>query len=179
MNRFIPRFRALFAFAFILLASACAGGPPAIQYSSDPSLGAWLSAREGGRGSLIDAVPLQRENTAAVLDVLRPEILGLQSNAAPIVEAGFFRRLEALKPSLFGVRTLRLHYWSADSRGRPIQLSGALYLPVAAGVIDVPLLLLCHGTQVLRDRVPSPLAGGERTVAIVLASSGVAVPLPD
>jgi pimeloyl-ACP methyl ester carboxylesterase len=174
-----PGFLTLASVLFALVFS-CAGGPQTGPAANpDRSLDAFVSAPSSERGALIDAIPLARENVAAVLTVVRPEILSFQANVKPIIEAGFFRKLDELKPSLYGVRSLRIRYWSSDARGRPIQLSGALYLPIAKDPVSVPLLLLCHGTQVLRDRVPSRLQGGERPVAIILAASGVAVVMPD
>jgi len=95
--------------------------------------------------------------------------------------AGFFDALAAARKTLKTVRNVRIHYWSEDATGRSVKLSGLLLLPEAASgrSLQVPLLLLCHGTQLLRERVPSRLAGSERPIALLAAASGWAVALPD
>lgn len=146
-----------------------------------PRIAPYLSSSAPARGSLIDAVPLSTESAAPHMDLLKPGILGLKMNVKPVEAAGFFAKLDSLRPAMRPVRQIRIHYWSQDASGRPIQLSGLVYLPAGGGGgrLSVPLLLLCHGTQVLRDRVPSRLAGSERPLAIVAAATGIAVAMPD
>ncbi|MEI6875455.1 MAG: alpha/beta fold hydrolase, partial [Spirochaetota bacterium] len=76
---------------------------------------------------------------------------------------------------------IKLLYWSEDSQGRPERQSGLLCLPESrpGSALKVPLLLLCHGTMVLRERVPSRQAASECVVAQVAAATGIAVVLPD
>ena len=162
--------------------SSCAGTPPAPPLTVGvPHISAQVLIPAPERGAVIDAIPLPVETAAASLNLVKPDVLSLKINVKPLVDAGFFSKLNSLKPSMVPVRTIRLHYWSEDAEGRPIKLSGAVYLPAEpdGGHVSPPLLLLCHGTQVLRDRVPSRLQGAERPLALILAASGVAVALPD
>lgn len=170
---------ACLSLAFLLPVS-CATAPRTAA-SQAVRIPPYLSSAAPARGALIDAVPLAMESASGYLDTLKPEILGLKLNVQPVAKAGFFGRLDSLKPAMKPVRQIRIHYWSEDARGRPIQLSGIVYLPAGGGEDrqSVPLLLFCHGTQVLRDRVPSRLSGSERPLAVVAAAAGMAVAMPD
>jgi acetyl esterase/lipase len=169
------------AFAGALFTS-CVTAPTTRTAPIDvPHISTWISSPAPERGSLIDAIPLSVETAAASLDLVKPEVLALRINVKPLEAAGFFKKLDSLKTAMKPVRSIRIHYWSEDSNGRSIKLSGMVYLPAGADAtrIPAPLLLICHGTQVLRDRVPSRLQGGERPLALIAAATGVAVALPD
>ncbi len=166
---------------FVFLVLSCATAPYSNLLSSVPKLKTVIANPQPERGNFINAIVLQPEPIGPVLDMLKPEVLAMKIDVKPIIEAGFFKKLDLLKPMLSPIVQIRIHYWSADAQGRPLQLSGLLCLPAGSehGSRDVPLLLICHGTQVLRDRVPSRLAGSERPLALLAAASGVAVALPD
>jgi hypothetical protein len=181
---FLAARRFLGALALVLigigLASACAS-PPVSQGTGVPGTLALSPAWGGGppeRGMLIMAAPLPGEGAQPVLDLVRPELLGLQVNVKALDSAGFYHALAGLKPRLGTALPVRVRYWTADAAGRNVQATGLVYLPDRA---ETPraLLLVCHGTQAVRDRVPSRLAGAERLIGLLAAASGLAVALPD
>lgn len=152
-------------------AVAAASGPLPSSY---PGLGQ-------SRGALIAATQLGVERVDSFVATLDPLLMSSRMNVEPMKKEGFFTELARIRPSLKPVRQLRISYWTADASGRPIRNSGLLALPASrrGQALETPLVLLCHGTQLLREKVPSRLAGGERSFALLAAASGYAVALPD
>jgi pimeloyl-ACP methyl ester carboxylesterase len=181
-QRRVHALRIILALIAVALLASCLAGPQTMPFDAGIAvIPAIVSAPPPQRGTVIDAIPLPMESATSYLGILKPELLGMRINVKPLVEAGFFLKIESIKSVMKPVRQIRLRYWSEDANGRPIKLSGMLYLPAATGEaqMPVPLLLICHGTQVLRDRVPSRLQGGERPIAILAAATGYAVAMPD
>jgi hypothetical protein len=132
---FLAARRFLGALALVLigigLASACAS-PPVSQGTGVPGTLALSPAWGGGppeRGMLIMAAPLPGEGAQPVLDLVRPEMLGLQVNVKALDTAGFYRALAGLKPRLGTALPVRVRYWTADAAGREVQATGLVYLP--------------------------------------------------
>jgi len=70
---------------------------------------------------------------------------------------------------LWPVRFYKVDYETVDPFGLPITASGALYAP-QAGTNALPLFSFQHGTQFLKNAVPSQ--GWNRDVGLLFASSG-------
>jgi pimeloyl-ACP methyl ester carboxylesterase len=80
---------------------------------------------------------------------------------------------------IYDVQYLRLVYESVDSDGNPIQVSGALVIPVTDD--STPLLSINHGTVTRRDEVASegPFASVEAVAGLWTASLGYITCIPD
>ena len=176
MNK--PHFLLLVLIVLCLSLATCATRPAGVPvsvlspvYRSGPAV----------RGELVDAIPLATIAADEATAYLTPATLSLKIKPDLLVRQGFFAAVDRLKPGFSRVRQIRLHYWSEDPTGRPVQLSGLLMLPAleAGSGRALEILLICHGTQLLRERVPSRLVTSERLVGLVAAASGLAVMLPD
>jgi acetyl esterase/lipase len=165
-----------------LIAASCASVPqPRSPSQTAFELPPVYATEQGARGSLIDAIPLPTVSASQVATYMTPVAIGTRIKPDLLLKTDFFDAIEKLKTGFLLVRQIRILYWSEDPEGRPIQLSGLLLVPsLAAGTAKpLPLILLCHGTQLMRERVPSRLGGSERLVGIAAAASGMAVVLPD
>jgi pimeloyl-ACP methyl ester carboxylesterase len=175
----------------MMILLSCGTMPSAEGVSVPAGIKTMIPVSQPERGALISAVVLPTEPVTPVLNMLNPTLMSMKINIKPLVEENFFKTLDGLKPKLAPVGQIRIHYWSEDAHGRPIQLSGLLVFPLeipgqdtenakeSTRIKNIPLLLLCHGTELLRHKVPSRLAGSERPLAILTASSGIAVAMPD
>ncbi len=190
-NKLLPLYVTAFLFTTMMILLSCGTIPSAERASVPSGIKTIIPVSRPRRGALISAVVLPVEPIRPVLDMLNPTLLSMKINVNPLKKEQFFQTLEDLKPQLGPVGQVRIHYWSEDAHGRPIQLSGLLLFPLGLstpsseniknddGIKKIPLLLLCHGTEMLREKVPSRLAGSERPVALLTAASGIAVAMPD
>jgi pimeloyl-ACP methyl ester carboxylesterase len=161
--------------------ASCAGIPKEAAPPTPVPLGSVVANEAPARGALIDAIEMRMESPEPIVRNLDKSLIGLKLDTALLERAGFFDAVASLRPSMLPVRQFKIHYWSEDPKGRPIKLSGALFLPLAdAGQGKaVPLVLICHGTQLNRAKVPSRMLGSERQIGILAASTGLAALLPD
>jgi pimeloyl-ACP methyl ester carboxylesterase len=90
---------------------------------------------------------------------------------------------------------VRLKYWSTDSHGTKVRLSGAVFVPYRAkwNPVSVPILSVQHGTQIYRPYAPSlltydmkrllqkdnVLAQMESILGYLMSMSGYVVVMPD
>ncbi|MGB3074571.1 MAG: T9SS type A sorting domain-containing protein [Chitinophagales bacterium] len=81
-------------------------------------------------------------------------------------------------PSTYGVQAYKVLYNTLDADSLPILASGALFVPVAPNC-HAPLASYQHGTILLKEDVPSRLAGGEVIIGLSMAADGVVLCMPD
>lgn len=81
-------------------------------------------------------------------------------------------------PSTYGVNAYKVLYNTLDADSLPTIASGAVFTPVNP-VCQVPLASYQHGTILLKEDVPSRLAGGEILIGMSMAADGVVLCMPD
>lgn len=119
------------------------------------------------------------------LDAPPMAVADMISGTDTMAEAWYDRWLEAMKEILIdSVECRPITYWSRDADEKPILLTGMLYLPRSllprVCPRSVPLLAYPHGTELLREAVPSRNAGYEWEMGAAAALlAGFAVAMPD
>ncbi len=77
----------------------------------------------------------------------------------------------------YGVKGVRLVYTTVDAQGNEVEASGALLIPIGEG--NKPLVSFQHGTITSNEDAPSNFNSQSDIVAIMMASTGFAIAMPD
>ncbi|HUM45558.1 MAG TPA: T9SS type A sorting domain-containing protein, partial [Chitinophagales bacterium] len=81
-------------------------------------------------------------------------------------------------PSSYGVKAYKVLYNTLDADSMPILASGAFFAPIAPNC-HAPLASYQHGTILLKEDVPSRLAGSEVIIGLSMAADGAVLCMPD
>ena len=164
----------LTVFCGLGMALNCACDCPPLPESSSP-------ARLVSMDSIWTLTPTQvaDAHSRLVLDNVG-EMMGSEVDAS--VNADWMTLLKTLLADAVDCR--KVTYWSRKADGQAIQLTGMLYLPrrliPPPWPTQVSLIAYPHGTELLRDNVPSNNAGMEWVFGAAAALfAGYAVAMPD
>ncbi|MBL7800805.1 MAG: T9SS type A sorting domain-containing protein [Chitinophagales bacterium] len=114
------------------------------------------------KASVIDSLILKRSYTKVQLDSV------LNANGIPPFIIG----------TIYDIDIYKVSYHTASYDSTPVLASGMLAIPKNTSC-RLPLASFAHGTETLRESVPSRIVGGEAVIGMVMASLGYAATLPD
>ncbi len=114
------------------------------------------------KASVIDSLILKRSYTKVQLDSV------LNANGIPPFIIG----------TIYDIDIYKVSYHTVSYDSTPVLASGMLAVPKNISC-RLPIASFAHGTETLRESVPSRLVGGEAVIGMVMASLGYAATLPD